>query len=72
MSLADRLTQAMAASGVSVRGLANRTGLPRSTIQRLRDDHRKLGSTVVTILALATALHVSPGWLAFGDEEPAK
>lgn len=68
VSLAERLMLAMEDAKCSIRSLSVRTGIPRSTIQRLRDDQRKLGGTTSTMMALARALHVSPGWLAFGEE----
>ena len=62
--LALRLRQAREQSGLKKSPLAQRAGLAAATERDIESGLRL--PTVGTLARLATALHVSPGWLAYG------
>jgi transcriptional regulator with XRE-family HTH domain len=61
----ERLREAMNKNGVKATELARRSGISSPTIYHLLNDRREM--TLVTMQALAGALHVSPSWLAWGE-----
>ena len=71
--IADRLSLAVARTGVSDQDVAIRAGIARSSlsnmIRRLRTGD-KTTLTVDTCARIARACGVSAGWLAFGEGSP--
>lgn len=63
-TVAGRLREAMGSR--SVKSVAKAAGVQPFTLRQLREG-RKRGGTVETLRAVAEALGVSPGWLAFGE-----
>lgn len=68
-ALALRLREAMAARGCCPRELGELAGIHHNHVLQLgRGAPRKRGPTLSTVEALASALDVSPAWLAWGVE----
>lgn len=66
--LRDRLREALARSGMSRREVSRKAGLSESVLGAfLRGDFGRKGFNVSTLEEIASALDVSPGWLAFGE-----
>jgi hypothetical protein len=66
----ERLRRAFDASGLTHAEFATRSGLPKgalSVILKRAQDPARMGPSIVTVVALARGLGVSPGWLAFGE-----
>lgn len=68
-ALADRITALMSQNGMKAQELAEKAGLSRSHTYRLLKGQGKRGPAPETIAALARVFGVSPGHLAYGDEQ---
>lgn len=66
--LPHRIAVASQAVGLSYRALAKKAGISPRQLRRLLNEEGKRGSRLDTIEQLAKALGVSPGFLAFGEE----
>ncbi|HEU4405320.1 MAG TPA: helix-turn-helix transcriptional regulator [Polyangiaceae bacterium] len=67
---AERLRRVFDASGLTHAEFAKRSGLPKgalSVILKRAQDPARMGPSIVTVVAIARGLGVSPGWLAFGE-----
>jgi transcriptional regulator with XRE-family HTH domain len=65
-TLADRLSQTRQAKGWSARELARRAGV--SVMAVTTTEQGKHEPSLKVLRRLATALEISPAWLAFGNE----
>jgi transcriptional regulator with XRE-family HTH domain len=68
---ATRLRLAREALGLSARELSLAAGLSSAYVGHMERGHRELPS-IACVAQLAAALHVTPGWLAFGESAPQK
>lgn len=60
----------LAARGRSMASIARQAGVTERTLQHIAAGSLKAGTRVDTLEAVARALGVAPGWLAFGEPEP--
>jgi transcriptional regulator with XRE-family HTH domain len=65
--VAERLAYARTTGGLSLRQIAEAAGVSRQTVLLIERGHNE--PLISTVEALAVALGVSPGWLAFGEGE---
>lgn len=63
--LAPRLAEARKRSGLSLRTLGDKAGIPAGTVHAI--ERSKYVPSITAVEKLAKALGVSPGWLAYGS-----